>query len=106
MSNMTGPSGSNGTELAWRDEPDRFEIMTWTGYSREVGEYHATLTVWQVDSEEEAVRLERVSIRFAYEGWRDDLTNPAALVPDSHKRQVRAIGRERFGKQRFRRLIL
>jgi len=106
MSNIVGPTSNAGTELAWRDEPNRFEIMSWTGYSREVGEYHATLTVWQVDDEAKEIRLHRVTVRFPYEGWRNGLTNPAALVPDRHKRMARKVGRERFGKERFHRLIL
>lgn len=106
MSNIIGPTGSSGTELAWHNEESQFEIMTWTGYNPEVGEYHATLTVWTVDDEAKVVTLERVAVRSPYEGWRGDFANPSALVPDSHKRKARAIGREKFGKERFRRLIL
>lgn len=106
MSNIAGPTGSNGTELAWRDEPNRFEIMTWTGHSPKVGEYHATLTVWVVDDESKAIRLERVTVRFPYQGWQDGLVNPAAVVPNRHKRMARKVGRDRFGNERFRKLIL
>ena len=106
MSNIQGPTGSSGTELAWRDEPNKFEIMTWTGYSPATGEYRSTLTIWIVVGKTESILLDRVILHSPYEGWRDNVANPGALVPDKHKRMARAIGRERFGKVRFRALVL
>lgn len=106
MSTIEGPTGLAGSELAWRDENSAFEIMSWTGYNPEIGEFHGTLTHWTIDDETEQIHLLRVSLRFPYSGWRDDFTNPGALVPDSHKRRAREIGRERFGKTQFRKLVL
>lgn len=109
MSNIVGPhakSSANGSEVAWRNEGNGFEIMTWTGYSPATGSFRGTLTRWAMDDEAKEIHLLRVSLRLPYEGWLSDFTNPGALVPDSHKRRAREIGRERFDKTQFRKLIL
>lgn len=110
MSNIVGPqpktSSTNGSEVAWRDERNEFEIMTWTGYNPEVGEFYATLTRWTVDDKTEEIRLLQVSLKIPYQGWRSDFVNPSRLVSDKHKRRAREIGRERFDKTQFRKLIL
>lgn len=106
MSNIQGPKGFAGTEIAWRDEKDAFEIMSWTGYNPELDTFTGTITHWTIDSETEEIHLLRVGLRFPYRGWRYDYSNSSALVPDSHKRKAREVGRERFGKTQFRKLVL
>lgn len=109
MSNLQHPNprdATSGTEFVWRDEDDQFDILTWYGYSAETGEYRGIVSTWSLDTSAQTIHLEHVSVRQPYSGWDDSLTNPAKLLPGSHKRKAREIGRERFGKGKFKRLRL
>lgn len=80
-------------------------VLTWTRYSPNTGYFNAIKTEWYFDKENKAVYLQWVSVH-SVNAWDDGFTSPAALVPDSHKRIIRDLARERYGNQRFRRLKL
>lgn len=80
-------------------------ILTWSNYSSRQGTYDGTKTTWYFDKENKEVYLQWVSVHHLWD-WEDGFTSPAALVPDSHKRIIRDLARERYGNQRFRRLNL
>lgn len=114
LSNLQHPFAgdpASGTEVAFSDNPlfvgetqeEQFEILTWHGYSAEVGEYRAILSRWSLNTAEKAIHLEALSIKSPYSSWRDV---GSTVLPDSHKCKAREIGRERFNMGKFKRLRL
>lgn len=80
-------------------------VLTWTKWSPNTGIFNAIKTEWFFDDKNEAVYLQWVSTHNISQ-WYDGFTNPAAIVPDTHKRIIRDLARERYGNQRFRKLNL
>lgn len=80
-------------------------VLSWTKYSANSGLFNAIKTEWFFDDENEAVYLQWVSVH-SVSSWDDGFTDPVAIVPDSHKRIIRDLARDKYGNQRFRRLNL
>ena len=90
------------------NDPDRFRILTYWGYSSGTGEFWAIESTWRFVETNNKIRLhlEQVATKHPYSNWRSDFTNPASLLSDIHLRLAREQYRIRSKNQRCKALVL
>lgn len=103
LPSISDKTQTSGTRTAWLDD-ERFQIMTWFGFTPKTEEYEAYLSTWRVKPKTIAennkvtdgiIELVKIEIRVKIHGWSKDKVE-AGFLPDSHYRKVGEIGRILF----------
>lgn len=91
------------------DNPNIFEILTWTNLSKKTNRYNGYVSTWQIakytDPDTGTVKLGifflELNVRYTTSEWNKIVETPFSYIPDQHIRRAGREGREKLDLNRF-----